>query len=538
MWGRTGKANGGKTRDENDGVVSLPPIQIGPDLHRVVDEAVRALAIDREIYQRDGALVRVVRVAEPDAARERMTAGTPQIRAIPIPTLRERLTRVVDFQRFDKRSDGWVQTIPPDRVVAAVDARGEWPGVLPLVGVIETPSMRPDGSVLDAPGYDGATGYVYAPQCRYPAVPELPTQADAMRALADLAEPWREFPFRADADRYVPIAALMTLVARPAIRGACPAFLFDASTRGSGKTLLARGATTLAQGRESALMSWPPDDTELEKVLGAYALRGASVITFDNVTGTFGGGSLDKVLTCADRTELRVLGVSEIPSLSWRAVVLATGNNVVVGGDTTRRVLVCRLEPDVERPEERTGFAIGDLPAWCREHHPRLVGAALTVLRAYVVAGRKDMNLAGWGSFEAWRDLVAGALVWAGAPDVMATRPTLAGEDDGETAALRTIVELWPMLAREGATVRTIVQALYPTLHRGEERPPDAYDGLREALETLAPPRRPGEAPSTQKLGYALRRFKRRVVAGRYLDTGGAGERAGKGGWVVREVTR
>ncbi len=41
----------------------------------------------------------------------------------------------------------------------------------------------------------------------------------------------------------------------------------------------------------------------------------------------------------------------------------------------------------------------------------------LTILGAYVQAGRPSMNLRHWGSFEGWSDLVRGAVVFAGLPD-------------------------------------------------------------------------------------------------------------------------
>ncbi len=511
-----------------------PIIQVSARLHEAVDATVEALRADAELFQRDAKLVRVVRVAEPEAERELMSMGTPQIRPVPIPTLRERLTRLATYQKHDGRSGEWVDTVPPDRVVTAVDARGEWPGIRPIAGITETPSMRPDGSILEVSGYDASTGYVYLPGRVYPAVPSHPSRDDARRALAELAEPFVDFPASSDPGRYVAIAALLTLVARPAIRGACPGFLFDASTRGSGKSFMVRAITTLAHGREAALMSWPPDPIELEKVFGAYALRGASVIAFDNVASEFGSAPLDKVLTCGDRVELRVLGKSETPALAWRTVILAGGNNMVIGGDTTRRVLVCRLEPMCERPEERTDYAIADLIGWCRENHPRIVTAALTLLRAYVVAGRPAQGLAGWGSFEAWRDLIASAIVWAGGPDVMACRPTIAGNDDSETSALRTVLEQLPSFAPNGSSIGVMLQTLYaPERMRGNAQP-DGYDALREALEALAPPR-PGQAPSAQKLGFAFRKLLRRVVSGRYLDRDGT-ERTNVMRWVVREI--
>jgi hypothetical protein len=417
-----------------------------------------------------------------------------------------------------------------------VEARAEWSGVRPLLGVIETPSMRPDGTLIDTPGYDAATGFVYIPGRAYPNVAARPSVADARRALADLLEPFAEFPVRSQADHCVLVAAILTLVARPAIQGAVPAVINDSSTRGSGKSLCARATALIAHGREPAMMSWPADESELEKVLGSYGLRAATLIDFDNITTPFGGGPLDKVLTCADQVELRVLGYSDVVSVAWRAMIQGTGNNVVILGDTTRRALVCRLEPMLERPEERTDYTIPDLVAWCRENHPRLVCSALTLLRAYVVAGRPAQGLAGWGSFEAWRDLVANAIVWAGGADVMACRPTIAGEDDPETAALRTFVQQWPLLVPNGSTIASVIGQLYSPERMRGNAPPDGYDALREALETLAPPGRNGLAPAALKLGKALGKHRRRVISGRYIDRAPLHDRAGVVVWIVREV--
>jgi hypothetical protein len=171
--------------------------------------------------------------------------------------------------------------------------------------------------------------------------------------------------------------------------------------------------------------------------------------------------------------------------------MLAGGNNMVIGGDTTRRVLVCRLEPMMERPEERTDYHIPDLMAWCREHHARLVVAVLTLLRAYVLAGRPPESLAQWGSFEAWRDLIGNAIVWAGGPDVMACRPTIAGKDDSETSALRMLLEHLPNAksgtdAKSGISIATLLQTLYAQERMRGNAPPDGQDALREALHVRA----------------------------------------------------
>ncbi len=72
---------------------------------------------------------------------------------------------------------------------------------------------------------------------------------------------------------------------------------------------------------------------------------------------------------------------------------LATGNNLRLTGDTPRRCLYVRLESTLERPERRRDFRHPRLLEWLRRRRPRLLPAALTLLRAYVAAGRPDLGL-------------------------------------------------------------------------------------------------------------------------------------------------
>ncbi len=378
--------------------------------------------------------------------------------------------------------------------------------------------MRADGSILNVAGHDAATGMLLEPSCEVSRVLDRPTQADAARALEMLAAVYSDFPFSSNAARYVPIAMLLTLLARPAILGATPMFANDGSTRGAGKSLLVDTAATIATGRGAPRMTYPPDEAELEKTLASAALFGARLLCLDNISGTLGAAPLDKVLTCEDRVSMRILGRTEMRELAWRAVVVATGNNLVLGADTARRTLVCRLEPEVERPEERTGFRHSDLLVHVRKHRGELVHAALTLLRAFVVAGRPGASSFVWGLFTSWAELIPAAIVWAGGANILEARAVSMGAPDSEGDALRTLLAMLPTLAPDGASAKTIVSTLYPPGERNERRPPDGYDGLREALEGLCPsPRRDGEPPTAQRLGKALRRQVGRVMGGRRL---------------------
>ena len=77
--------------------------------------------------------------------------------------------------------------------------------------------------------------------------------------------------------------------------------------------------------------------------------------------------------------------------------------------------------------------------------------------------------------------------------------PESAGEEDPQKAALRVLVAQLPMLGEQGISCAKLIDRLYsPERMRGYAAP-DGFDGLREALETLAPPPA-GRAPSAQKL--------------------------------------
>ncbi len=521
--------------DDGDGAsgraAGRPIIAVTADIHLAVSASCEALSRDDGLYQRDGSLARLVRVAEPD---ELQAVGTPQIRSVSIATLRERLTRLASYVVCNAKGD-WVPKAPGSDVVLAVADRAEWPGVRPIVGIAEAPIVRPDGGIVTTAGYDHATGYVYQPNCELPKLSECPTQPQAAKALAYIAALFAEFPMRSESDRYVPIAALLTMLARPAIRGAVPGFVFDASTPGSGKSMLCDVVTMIAMGRKAARLNWTDDEEEVEKNLGALALRGAGVVVFDNIAKPFGGAPIERALTATDKVAFRILGRSEVPELRWRAVVLGSGNNVAISGDTPRRLLVARIEPNVENPEERT-FNITDLVAHAEANRPMLLAAALTILRSWHCAGRPCEHHP-WGGFEAWTRIVPAALTYAGAPNVMLSRPSL------DAAAATAAQQLGTLLAgvfklAEGLPVsaRAIVDALYPDgkAPRGD-MPPDGQDDTREILETaIGRGIRPGTAPTPSQVGNVLRKHRGRVSQGHRLvcQTGGGGAMR----WTVEKV--
>ena len=466
-------------------------ISVDARLSTIADAAIRALA-KLDVYQRGGQLVNVVHDSKSNDGIVR-PEGTPRIRILPPARLRELLEIAADFTKL---TDKGTQTIrPPRDIVETVAARGEWHHVRPLSGVVNWPIMRPDGSILTAPGYDVATGMICA--CDVPVeAPTRPTRIQAETALGELLDVVCDFPFGTDAHRAAWLATLFAVLARPAIDGPTPMTLLNASERGAGKTLLADVIGMITSGRMLPRRTAPAQKEEWDKAMLAIAIAGDPIILIDNVTTLLKSDALDAVLT---GTEFRgrILGRNEELSLPVRTIFITTANNATLSADLVRRSLESRLEPQVERPEMREGFRYPNLLGHCRENRPRLLAAALMVLRAYVVAGRPSVTMRPMGSYEAWSRVVRAPLVWLGMPDPAETQDALRETADTEHEQIHDVLTAWhDTLGDRAFTAKQILDRLQEDSLSGRERTlRDALCGWCES-DSKCPPRENSETHS------------------------------------------
>ena len=484
-----------------------PTIQVvNGELDRLATEAEDALVGSKlPIFQRGVDLVRPI-TREVSAAKGRTTV-TAALQTLAVPSLLDLYCHTAQWQKFDARSMGWVRANPPKDVAAIHLSRaGQW--THPVVsGVVTTPTMRPDGSVLSAPGYDRATRlfHVADPTLVLPSLPTRPSRADAESALALLQSLIDGFPFVADEDRAVALAAIITPVVRGAMQVA-PLFAIRASTAGTGKSYLVDLAAALSTGRLCPVISAGSNPEETEKRLGGLLLEGFPLLSIDNCNDELGG---DLLCQAVERPLIRVrrLGVSDITEIESRATMFATGNGLRVRGDMVRRTLLCTLDANMERPELRE-FAFDPVQAVLDERG-RYVAAALTVVRAFRASGVKP--LAALGSFESWSNTVRSALVWLGCADPCATMER-AREEDPELEELREVMARWKRdLGTEGYTVRDLADAA----DKREESYGGAGDYVRRELRD-ALLRVSGErgAISTRRLGYWLKGRAGRIADG------------------------
>jgi hypothetical protein len=247
---------GGDDRDPR------PFITLTADLHVAVDLGADALGGHRDVFSRAGALVQVIRHpgSPPDAQGVKRAAGAPIISEMGEATARTLLSRVARFRAWDRREKDFVRKAPPRDIAAAVLGLKTFPGARELLGIIEAPTLRPDGSLLCAPGFDRETGLLYLPNADYPAVPDRPTRDDARAAVKVLLYPVSDFPFETESDRAAWVAVALTAVARCAVDGPVPHYLLSANTAGTGKSWLTTIVGMLAAGRPPAFDGYAEQD--------------------------------------------------------------------------------------------------------------------------------------------------------------------------------------------------------------------------------------------------------------------------------------
>jgi putative DNA primase/helicase len=380
------------------------------EIARVVDEAEAALiAVDdaAPVLERGGMLVQPI-VGQLPATRGRKTEST-MLRRLSAANVVYLLNKyAAGFERYDGRAKDFVQIDPPPAVATQLLEKGKWK--FPRVaGVISAPTLRPDGTILDRPGYDQVTQLWYAPDSKLsvPALIEKPSREQAVEALQLLEELLVNFPLVGDVDHAVTVAGILTSVLRGAFDMA-PMILFRAHDVGAGKSYLADLISTIARGRPCPVITFVKSMEEMEKRLGSLVLEGVPIISLDNCSSDIGGDLICQI-TERPLVKIRILGKSETPECEWRGVLHITGNNITFMADVSRHGLVANLDPKVERAELRK-FDFNPVDR-VLANRGAYVAAAITIARAYIAAGKP--NVCGpLGSYEQWTDIVRAPLIW------------------------------------------------------------------------------------------------------------------------------
>ncbi len=485
---------------------------VSGEIPRIVDAAEQELAKMGRYYQR-GSLI--VTVGTDPGTKE------TSVRDINPPALIAALAGAATWERFDGRSKQWVRTDPSQRHVSVLFDAIAYPHLPVLNGLTRQPYFRPDGTLVTRAGYDASTGMFGVFAEKDFSVPSQPSKADAEAALHLLVGLLAEFRFAKPADKAATLAAFLTATIRPTLAHA-PMFHVRAPQIASGKSHLCRVIIAFATPQRGTPTTFPHDDEECRKMLLAELLRVPAVIEFDNLTGDLVPHKSLCIALTSEHFSGRILGISKTATVSTRTLFLSSGNNVGPVQDMARRCVTINLDPACETPASRT-FSRPDLVQDVQRERGRYVSAALTIMRAWIVAGRPKSPCRAMAGFEDWSDMCRQSLLWLGQTDP-ADAVFEAMSDDPDREMLARLLAAWKAcFDRKPTMVRQAVDF---------EGFSDLGMELREVLYDIAGER---EMINRRVLGRWIKRHAGRIVNGiRFVRAGGS--RSAEA-WVVESVS-
>jgi len=193
---------------------------------------------------------------------------------------------------------------------------------------------------------------------------------------------------------------------------------------------------SIAEGGLASAIPPGTQNSELDKQIVAALIKGDSIMSLDNLVEPLGASPIINSCLSQERLEVRILGQSRNVEVPGHRLLLANGNNLVIEGDLTRRTILCSLDEKVERPELRE-FEQNPIDL-IRKDRGLYVHAVLTILRAYIVAGRPGQSTP-LGGFEPWSRLVRDALIWLGEADPLVTMNEIRDHDPQRGVLQRVI---------------------------------------------------------------------------------------------------
>lgn len=414
-----------KAEAKNRSTIRMPAGHLG----EIVDHCEKELANAGSFYNRGGLIVNAVADKE---------SNNIIFLTLSLQSIVRHLSNLVCFERPDQRR-GWTPCDPPERYCRILYDAQNYPHLPALRGIAKQPYLRPDGSLVTQLGYDEATGIFGLFDDKEFDIPDAPSRKDAEHALEIINNRLEEFCFKTETDHSAALSAILTAVVRPSLSFA-PMYHVRATQISAGKSHLIKLFTAFATAKPASAFSFPRDDEECQKLLLAYLLTAPAVMNFDNMTTDLvPHKSLCSALTEESLTG-RILGVSKIATVGTRTLFLSSGNNVDPVKDMTRRTITIQLDPDCENPANRK-FKEDPVDTVCSDRG-HFVSLALTIIMAWIAAGRPRIDVPTLASYGEWSDLCRQPLLWLGCVDP-AKSIFHAIAHDSEREILGLLLHLW-----------------------------------------------------------------------------------------------
>ena len=357
---------------------------------------------------------------------------------------RHEFARSADWMKPTK-SGSLIPSDPADAVVEDM-LQTIKPPLPELKKVTSIPVITADGRLVQDFGYD-ETSQIYRIRdvslgnTKFGTGKNFATAQDAVKFI--LEECLVDFPFGSAQDSAHALALMLHDFARNLFGGVSPLFLLDKPLAGSGASLLSMTLLYPSLGFEVPMKVFSKSEEERRKQITTHLYSGGGPYVLDNVSGdNIDSDVLASVLTSVTFSD-RLLGGNNAPKLPNLGPWVATGNNPRFSGQLNRRFIEVRLVPKTEAPHLRDGFRHYPLMPWVKENRALLIDACITIVMAYVEAGRPAWIGTPLGSFEEFSKVMGGILQNAGVEGFMSDMSTQRDNVDIENLQLHDFVDVW-----------------------------------------------------------------------------------------------
>lgn len=454
---QTDRPNLDNIRQKNNNLINktinIKPGQIAENARQL------ALILIPYIYQRQGQLVKIQKLESVHKCNKyEISEGTTIISFVNEKILQSMANRHANFEKYDARKNKYMPTdCPLPLVTQLANYQDEWPFNY-LEGIILSPIIRADGSILNQPGYDKTTRLYAAMNNKNPVIiPDNLDKKAAIHALTYLKNFISEFPFKTATDRAVALAMLLTTAIRKSIDHA-PLFAISAPCPGTGKSTLADITNIITTGDPANAFNYIPDEDEFRKSLFATLLTSPPVILIDNATGIINSPTLNIMLSQKSYGD-RFLGESKTGTVSTNTIFIMTGNNLTLSRDMIRRTLFCMLDANKEKPSNREFKT--DIYSYAWQEREAITKAILTILKAYHDAGYPVSDtLPKMNGYNDWSKWVRGALVWLDEADPIESQMTLEERDPIKSINAAIFAALYEVYGNREFLVKDILREI------------------------------------------------------------------------------
>ncbi len=334
-----------------------------------------------------------------------------------------------------------IRNIAPPRDLCAnfLKAPDDWRGIPPIDAIKTAPFVDADGSICAKPGYHPKARIWLSLPDGFVLPDTTPTPDNieySKRLILDTL--LGEVAFADDASRAQAVGLMVLPFVRALIDDQTPLHLFDAPAQSSGKTYAAQ--ICVAPFAEAIPSPEKKNDEENRKSLFAQLATGCSHVFLDNIKGRLSDPTLAAAITVKTMKD-RLIGTGQMVTVSTRVTWLATSNNAELDRDAVSRCIRIRLDTNDENPEGRE-FG-GDPLRYIAANRAQVIGAILTLVRAWQAAGSPDKKGKLLSRFPYWEKCVGGILEVNDIKGFLDTIHDDRNALDPETDAWRVFVTAW-----------------------------------------------------------------------------------------------